>query len=210
MGAMMKISQLAELPLRDVHKHVNREQLIIMISKQQLSWAISYCNHFELNGLELAEVATIYDNADALKVELLKGLIVHCPNARSAIFVDTALSLCNAILGGENNGQGMIARMYVSIFRTISKYLPDKSVDKELLKNTGHFVLTYQNYRRIIDHVIENNHITLNDLEYVLTNNRHLESWVGCIDQEKLSTLPNFYHDTLIRYQNRLKLLGKI
>lgn len=207
----MKIHELSKLPLNEVYQYVNREQLIIMIANQQLSFAISYCNHFQLNGLELSEVASRYDNADTMKMELIKGLFVHCPNSRSAIFVDTALKICNTILGDDNHGKNMTARMYVSIFRTISKHFPDNMVDKSILKNTAHFILTYDVNKRIIDDVLQSEKISTEDLEYVLKNNGKLNDWFVAMDaQNTLKSYPKQYHATITRHHNRLKLIGKI
>lgn len=207
----MKILELSKLPLNEVYQYVNREQLIIMIANQQLSNAISYCNHFQLNGLELSEVASRYDNSKTMKMELIKGLFVHCPNSRSTIFVDTALKICNTILGDDNHGKNMTARMYVSIFRTISKHFPDNMVDKSILKNTAHFILTYDANKRIIDDVLLSEKISTEDLEYVLKNNEKLNDWFVAMDvHNTLKNYPKQYHTTITRHHNRLKLIGKI
>ena len=204
----MKLYELSKLTLPEVHQKVTREQLIIMISNQQLSKCISYCNHFHLNGIELAEVISRYNNSGAMKMELIKGLIVHCPQSRSDYFTEKSLAICESLLD-DHSGNKMTSRMYVSIFKHLAKHFPEKFTDVALLKKSAHFRYNQEDYT-ILDVVLKHEIIGVEDLQKVFNRNPLLNTWFTRMDESKLKTLPAKYHDCIMRHKNRLKLNGSI
>lgn len=203
---MITLSKLKELPLNEIPQHIKREQLIILISEQQLSHAITACNHFQLNGMELAEVVSRFVNDKSLKMELIKGMIIHCPNSRSDYFIEKALRICETILH-DDNGNGMHARMFCSIYKSISRHHDNIPINVELSRKTAHFKLDYSNSNYMIDDILHSKCVNSDDLTAIISNNHRLYRW---FEHLKLDEYPECYRDVLERQSNKLKLLGHI
>ena len=216
----ISLRDLMIMPKRDVMKHVTREQLINKIRKSDVREASSACNYFSLNPKEIIEVIRFYDKTDpVIKLQLIGEISKNCPIIRNRnMFYEFAFKMLKIIMHSDDGKYHIqISRLFSMCLDQILNDNEKIPIDLELIRSHGHLTVTKQvddfMSREInssfISLLLINNKITDNELNFIIENNTAYLAWYKRII-DRLTLIPEHYHDTIVRNFNRMKLLGKL
>lgn len=202
-----------KMTLPEVHQLVNREQLILILSRSEIHSCVEQINHFKLNGKEVCDVVVNYNTSDpTIKLVLIKQILMNCSVANSEYFIEFIYKTMTTIGNGSHQDYLIVKQLVLAIFKTLINNYSFAKVGVEFIKEHGFWfthIINLNSSETLLDVCLLNYKFSVDELKYILKNNNNFTVSLCKHGNVNFKDIPECYHDVMIHELNKRKLLGK-